>query len=68
MPYSHPSLGLDLVPERGSPLAPPPTTVYWTLNGLLTSALCCQPKVGTMAWLNSTSLFRSPTFMTTTHL
>lgn len=65
MPYSHPSLGLDL--EWGSSPTPPHTTVYWTLNGLLTSALCCQPKVGTMAWLNSTSLFRSPMFMTTTH-
>lgn len=68
MPYSHPSLDLDLVPEGLSPPTPPSTTVYWTFNGLLTSAFCCQPKVGTMAWLNSTSLFRSPALMPTTHL
>lgn len=27
MPYSHPSLGLDLVPERGSP-PPHPTPLF----------------------------------------
>lgn len=41
-----------LVPERGSPPAPPSSTVSWTLNGLLTLALCCRPRWG--RWPGST--------------